>query len=270
MHICRRSPTGNSCHRGRRREVLSPMNERTEAIVLHALRHTDTSTIVHAYTRKRGHLTFAVKGGSTSGKGSRGASGRRLLTRKLSLVEVDYGYIPGREVLRPTEVRSLHTFTAHDASPERGAMALFLSELLYRTLRFPTGDERLFDFLRETVLALDDPATPMGNFHLVFLRGYAEMLGLSPHEGTYVAGSLFDPEEGMYVPSVRSTASSFPADESSALHALHGITYSESSSLRIDQGLKRRLLQSMIEYLRVHLGHFAPLRSLDVIYTLFA
>ena len=245
------------------------MNERSEAIILHALRHSDTSTIVHAYTRQRGHITFVINGGTSSRRSSR-SSVRRLMTRPLSLVEVDYALSGKRELLHASDVRSLHSFETIDSSPERSAMALFLSELLYRTLRFPNGDEPLFDYLRSALLALDDPKTAMGNFHLVFLMQYIAALGLSPHTDSYSSGALFDMEEGSYVAARTPYATLLPTDESAALYALRSITFEDSTSVRFPAELKQRLIRSLIEYLRIHLGNFPPLQSLDVIYTLFA
>ena len=61
------------------------MNEKTEAIVLHSIKHSDTSTILHLLTEKFGHLAFAVSG--IRGKRSRI---KASMLMPLTLLEIDF------------------------------------------------------------------------------------------------------------------------------------------------------------------------------------
>lgn len=60
----------------------------------------------------------------------------------------------------------------------RRCVALFISEILYRTLAHPQQDEQLFNFLVDTLRELDTCSDPQ-NAHLRFLVAYAEQLGFA-------------------------------------------------------------------------------------------
>lgn len=60
----------------------------------------------------------------------------------------------------------------------RRCVALFIAEILSRTLAHPQQDEQLFDFLTETVRGLDTCPDPQ-NEHIRFLIRYAEQLGFA-------------------------------------------------------------------------------------------
>lgn len=60
----------------------------------------------------------------------------------------------------------------------RRCVALFISEILFRTLTHPMQDESMFAFLEQTVCELDTCLDPE-NAHIRFLVRYAELLGFA-------------------------------------------------------------------------------------------
>ncbi|MGN1240236.1 MAG: DNA repair protein RecO, partial [Paludibacteraceae bacterium] len=63
----------------------------------------------------------------------------------------------------------------------RRTVALFIAEVLYRTLRHPMADEALFDFIATTIRLLDTTEQPE-NIHLAFLIQLAAHLGFAIDE----------------------------------------------------------------------------------------
>ena len=134
----------------------------TEAIVLSLEPVSDKAQVTHVYTRTGGRERYKV-----FGLGRRHAIG---VYSPLSLVQLT----TDKTSVRTAQLTYVPQTLMTDA--RKRAVALFISEVLYHTLRYPMTDERMFDFLANAVRALDETEEPQ-NFHLRFLIAFAAMLG---------------------------------------------------------------------------------------------
>ena len=134
----------------------------TEAIVLSLEPVSDKAQVTHVYTRTGGRERYKV-----FGLGRRHAIG---VYSPLSLVQLT----TDKTSVRTAQLTYVPQTLMTDA--RKRAVALFISEVLYHTLRYPMTDERMFDFLANAVRALDETEEPQ-NFHLRFLIDFAAMLG---------------------------------------------------------------------------------------------
>lgn len=134
----------------------------TEAIVLSLEPVSDKAQVTHVYTRTGGRERYKV-----FGLGRRHAIG---VYSPLSLVQLT----TDKTSVRTAQLTYVPQNLMNDA--RKRAVALFISEVLYHTLRYPMTDERMFDFLANAVRALDETEEPQ-NFHLRFLIDFAAMLG---------------------------------------------------------------------------------------------
>ena len=77
-------------------------------------------------------------------------------------------------------------------------MALFMAEVLYRLVReYDEPNQALFDFVWNSVGALDSMDEGVANFHLWFLANLSRFLGFCPGND-YSADDWFDIREGLY------------------------------------------------------------------------
>ena len=123
---------------------------------------SDKAQVAHVYTRTGGRERYKV-----FGLGRRHAIG---VYSPLSLLQLT----TDKTSVRTAQLTYVPQTLMNDA--RKRAVALFISEVLYHTLRYPMADERMFDFLANAVRALDDTEEPQ-NFHLRFLIDFAAMLG---------------------------------------------------------------------------------------------
>lgn len=145
----------------------------TDAIVLSLQPHSDKAHTLHLYTRASGRVNYKVYG-----IGRKNAIG---MYNPLSLIQItgdDVSALQERGNKPPTlrSVQLCHVANNTFADPYKRTIALFISEILYHTLRHPMPDEPMFDFLSESVRELEETAEPQ-NFHLQFLVGLAAQLG---------------------------------------------------------------------------------------------
>ncbi|MBO4250997.1 MAG: recombination protein O N-terminal domain-containing protein [Paludibacteraceae bacterium] len=152
----------------------------TDAIVLSLQPHSDKAHILHAYTRACGRVNYMVYG-----LGRKHAIG---IYTPLSLIQITADH----DSSKPPTVKesALLSPFSFQLTPQKRAVALFLSEVLFHVLRHPMPDEPMFAFLAQEVMALHDTEEPQ-NFHLAFLAGFAEKLGFAiPETFNYTPAPL--------------------------------------------------------------------------------
>ncbi|MCR5050575.1 MAG: DNA repair protein RecO C-terminal domain-containing protein [Paludibacteraceae bacterium] len=158
----------------------------TDAIVLALQPQSDKVHLLHAYTRAGGRVNYKVYG-----IGKHHAAG---VYTPFSLIQItaDYPSVPSR-LPSVREATRLMGEQRHSVGDDfyKHSIALFLSEVLYRTLRHPMPDDRLFDFLASAVIHLsslpcdDSGRMELSNFHIVFLVSLAAQLGFAIDENVY-------------------------------------------------------------------------------------
>ena len=106
------------------------MLQKTLGIVLHTLKYKDTSLIADIYTEVAGRASFMV-----SIPRSRKAAVKPVLFQPLALVELEADFRPNATIYKVKEAKSLYPFATLPYDPYKSAIALFLSEFLYRAVR---------------------------------------------------------------------------------------------------------------------------------------
>ena len=137
----------------------------TDAIVLSLQPHSDKAQVLHAYTRTGGRVNYMVYG--------IGRKNPRGLYAPFSLVQITADHSPNRP---PTVKETTGVYSPYsEMDYTKQTVALFLSEVLYHTLRYPMEDKQLFEFIASSVRQLD--SNP--NFHIHFLVNLAAKLGFA-------------------------------------------------------------------------------------------
>ena len=196
----------------------------TDAIVLSLQPQSDKAHILHAYTRAYGRVSYKV-----FGLGRKHAIG---LYSPLSLLQITASYPASRPAVIKEAARLPYSGTLSSAAIYKQTVSLFVSEVIFHTLRYPMSDEPMFDFLAQSVRALETTEEPQ-NFHLYFLAGFAARLGFAIEEGSSLAASLEK------VPG--------------------GLTRQE----------RQQLLNRLCDYFAAHVDTWQPPRSLEVLTEVF-
>ena len=222
------------------------MLQKTQGIVLHSLKYKDTSIIVDIYTEVSGRASFLVPVSR-----SRKAAVKSVLFQPLSLVELEADFRPNTSIYKVKEAKSFYPFTSIPYDPYKSAIALFLSEFLYRALREEAENRPLFA-------------------HLVFLMRLSRFLGLYPNLEDYHGGDYFDLQNACFTPLRPQLHSDYIAPEEAArLTRLMRMNYETMHLFAMSRMERARCLTIMNEYYRLHLPDFPVLKSLEVLKELF-
>jgi DNA repair protein RecO (recombination protein O) len=150
---------------------------RTRGIVLNHLKYGETSLIVRVFTEYSGLQSFIVKGFRSAKN-----KGKISLFQPLSLIEIDLPEHAKSDLLIFKDARALHHYSSISSTIEKHSMFVFLSEVLNKILCFSQAENELFEFVYNSLVALDQASEPCNNFHLIFLCDLTNYLGIRPVE----------------------------------------------------------------------------------------
>jgi len=239
------------------------MQVKTSGIILHSIKYTDSTTIITVYTRQFGKVSYMVRGVNKKKSANPAA-----ILQPLSLVEMDVYHTPGKNIQRLREMRMGYPFSGIPFDPVKNALALFLSEVLFRTLRQTEPDDNLYLFIENSILQLDCTVTGISNFHLVFLLKLTRYLGFEPNQDDEQV-NYFDLMNGVFLnvkpPHAHVALPEVSADFIRVLNA----DYATMHNLAFTRARRTALLESIVEYYQLHIPDFHGLHSLAVLQSLF-
>lgn len=236
---------------------------RSQALVLHQIPYSDAFSVVHLYTREFGRQAYLLT------RSRKNSKLRQSLFQPLSLIEYEADHKGSRELQRLKEARSLFAFTGIPMDPVKNAIALFLSEVLYRALEERESNPALFDFLVQSVEILDLCREGAANFHLVFLIKLTRYLGFYPNLEDKAPGKYFDLQAGTFCSLQPSHRDWLSPEDAQGFAVLLRINFENMPAFRYDRYQRQRILRQTLDYYRLHLSEFPRIKSLDVLQELF-
>lgn len=145
--------------------------ENIELIVLATTPVGENAIVVHTLSREYGRRGFLLRPGKKAGM---------ALFLPLNIMEADVVENP------KSQLWSLRGIQLKDGLPgirgnlHKNTMTLFLSEVLFRTLRDGQAEDGLFDWCVGSILTLNALQADFANFHVRFLLELAGALGFRP------------------------------------------------------------------------------------------
>ena len=240
------------------------MLQKSFGIVLHSIKYNDVSNIVDIYTERSGRASFLVKLPR-----SKKATVKSVLFQPLSIIEFEADYRPTSNLHRVKEAKSFYPFSSLPYDPYKSAIALFIAEFLYRAVREEVENKPLFAYLLHSIQWLDEQDKGFANFHLVFLMRLSRFLGLYPNLENYNNGDYFDLLNACFIAKKPFHNSFIEPDDASRLVNLMRMNFETMHLFAMSRVERNRCLLIIIDYYRLHLPEFPPLKSLDVLKELF-
>lgn len=231
-------------------------------VTLKTTKYSDTQTILTAFSREHGRVSFSLPAGT-----GKAAARMRALTMPLSVIECvserkggGREILPMRQVVQDLPLASLHT------DPVKQMMAMFLSEVLSVVLQGGEADSSLFDFLVGSIRVLDAAdAGRSANFHICFLLNLGRHLGIEPDVSTYVPGAIFDMSDGRWRTTAPLNRGYLQPDDAGTVFRLLRMTYANMHRFGFNRMQRNAILDGILEFYSVHYVSLRHLRSLDIL-----
>ncbi len=250
------------------------MLAKSQIIVLHTIKHGDTGIVVQCYSNTAGRTALYFRGSS---KKSNNAS----LLHKLNILDV-VAYSSGNGTM-PTikEISVPYNLSTLRSDIYKSSIAIFISELLGKTVREAEANPHLYSFISSSVQILEHTTDGVSNFHIHFLTHLCKMLGFMPMDNFSSTSPIFDMASARFIPQPFGAApygcQPIGQVESRLLHTLMGTPstnlgklYCGGEELHLNGEVRLSFAKRMIEYISHHIGNTIEMKSLDILHQIFA
>jgi DNA repair protein RecO (recombination protein O) len=240
------------------------MISQSKAIVLHLLKYSETSVIATLYTEAFGRQSYIINGiRSPKSKQKTG------LLQPLFLLEIEAYHKSGREVQRLKEFRLDLVYQTIPFDVVKSSIAMFLSEIMHKTIRNEESDSELFQFIHESLLYFDSMKQGSANFHLWFLANLLRFLGVQPENNYSEMYQWFDLKNGKFLISKPIHPSTPNTEDSRLLSELFLLDHEAMHTFNINGIQRSRLLEFLLEYYTIHFEKIGKINSLKVLGEIF-
>ena len=240
------------------------MLTRIRGIVLHHIKYKENSAIVNMYTDLHGRQSYLIN----CVRGKKGQNHANLL-QPLFFLEMEVYHRPYREMHRIKEFNQYITFRNLPFDLNRSTQAMFIAEVLYRSLKEEEPNPELFEFLLHSIQWLDTSEKYFSLFHLLFLVQLTKYLGFYPENNYSSRIGYFDLRNGQFTGNEQIHPDILNREVSLYFHQLLKKSFSNLQSLKIEHTVRAQLTDSLLDYYRFHIQSFGKLRSLAVLKEIF-
>lgn len=243
------------------------MNYKTiRLITLHTLKYSESSLLVYAYTDLFGRQTYLLRGVRSAKNHSAAAH-----FFPLNMLDAEVYHKPSANIQHIKEFHTAHPLNNIRANLNKSAIALFLGELLYKSIKEEEANDSLFRFLAESIHTLNDLTCSVANFHLYFLVQFCTRLGIAPLPNYHPDHAPhFDVTQGLFVPPDPRSDSLFSREESLLFAQLSALpSAAQAASIPLNGAQRHQFVLQIIRYLHYHLGVSLEIKSPEVLRQLF-
>ena len=226
------------------------MQSVTDGIVIHLQKHSDKMSMLQLFTREHGKVVCSVYGTRKYNN----------ILQPLSVIEAELN-IKSQSGICQLRSASLAIPAQNIACDiRRHSIAVFIAEILSRTLKHPMTDEALFDYLISIVKDLNNTDSPE-NLHLRFLLCFTDFLGITPE---WTSGCWLDMQTGEMRETQPAHKDCFSPEETEIICLL--LT---NEKTRIERRMRQNLLRKLCQYYSLHLTDFQVPKSLEILIEIF-
>ena len=216
-----------------------PSPATSRIVVLHLTKFSDHGLVLHTIDSTAGRRSFLVRGIK---RGNAVA-----VFHPLSILDVVSAESPKSSLCHLREWEPAQPLHGIRGDLVKSSVAMFVSEVLYRSFTNELSDPQFFEWLCGAVATLDAASGSIANYPLWFLVSYAVQLGFRP-------GDPVEPQ-GIFTPA-----------ESDLLRRMLHATFSETLAIPLSASRRQAFARKMLQYLSWHLGTTIDAKSMDVLH----
>ncbi|MEI9919652.1 MAG: DNA repair protein RecO [Bacteroidota bacterium] len=213
------------------------MLAKTTGVVFRFIKYGDTSIIVNIFTSQFGLQSYIV-----NGVRSRTGKGKIALYQPLTLLELVVYHKETTTIMRIKEAKCIYAFQQIHGDVKKTTIALFIEELINKSIREEAHAAELCDFLITSLITLDKSDRPE-NFHLIFMIQLAKHLGFQPQNAQEVLGGRV-----------------MDFDEEKSLNLIL-----KDSNVILTNSQRRNILDALLRFYSMHVENFGTMKSLSVL-----
>jgi len=228
------------------------MQKKTKGLVINYIKYKESSIIVKIFTRDLGLKSYIV-----NSVRSAKAKSKMGFYQPLTLLDLVVYDKEKSTLNRISEVKLHYAFQRIPFDFYRSGVAMFVGEVLGKSIYENYHNEHLYDFLEEAITYLDQEETNIQLYPISFLLETSKFLGF----GTSDSAELFEQLFGLV------HDDDFALEEKKYLNEL--MKNSFSSSVRVPAVYRRKIMDDLLKFYQLHLDGFSELKSIKVLRSLY-
>jgi DNA repair protein RecO (recombination protein O) len=233
---------------------------KTRGIVLKTKKYSETSIIADIYTEEKGMRSYIISG--VRSKKARVSAG---LLQIMTPVEIVAYHRDGKDLTRLKEIKPHYVFQSIPFEVAKGAVGTFMVEIAQKTIKGEEAQPSLFSFLLGHFIYLDETPHPYANLHLHFMVNLTEHLGFLPSDSYSEESAFFDLQDGRFVAEAPSHPYWLGNSTSAKFSQLLHLSKEQCHTIPFKREERKSLLQSLINFYRLHIENFPPIYSNEIL-----
>lgn len=233
---------------------------KTKGIVLRARKYSETSVIVDVFTELKGLRSYIVSGVRTQN-----AKVSASLLQIMTPLEIVAYHREDRELTRLKEVKPLLVFQSIPYDIRKGAVGIFMTEIVQKTIHGHEEHPELFNFLLDTFIFLDETTHSFANLHLHFMLLLTEHLGFFPGGEYSEETPFFDLQEGVFTDLQPFHSNWLSPHFSKKASQLLKSAKAECHNISLSRDERKYLLNQLLNFYRLHIEHLPVVHSHQVL-----
>jgi len=232
------------------------VNCKTKGIVIGHTKHTDSMLILHAFTEELGWISFFHRVG--------GKDKSRALFQAMTVLDLDFEFKENKDLQQGIKLSLNTAFPNIYNDVTRMAVAMFMAEVLRKSLHKHYVNQQLFHSCVETLDALnrnkDFSILPI-SFMLELVKAMGFEIILPEIAGQY----RFDPEEGCFTTAQSKTLAQLDTASSQSLIELIESPDTANYQKSVPASHRKSILRVLLVFLKSHLGIQQEIKSHEVL-----
>jgi len=243
------------------------MTHKTKGIVLRTVKYGETSVVATIFTEKFGIQTYMVNGVRTTQK--KGSKAAMMQPGAILDMEVYHNELKGMQRIKECNWHVIYQQLFSDVI--KNSIAVYVIELLTKTLKQPEANDELFCFCEDCFLFLDQSEmADAANFALYFSLQLPQFMGFkiqSPDPGLETESEIYlDLKEGIFVTD-KPKHNYFIQGELTkhTIELLKVIHPEELNEVKLNKEIRKILLTAYQQYYALHLQDFGQMKTMKVL-----
>ena len=191
------------------------------------------------------------------------------LLQPLCLNEVVFNNNEKNQLYIPKEISAWYQFTTLPFDVIKSSQALFINELIYRSVREEEANPGFFNFLIQNIIYLDQSTPAQANLHIVFALHLTKFLGFYPLGSFSPQKPYFLLKEGIYSKFKTSGDCYLDQQQSELFDKLLKSTPEESGQIKLSSDTRKKILEKIMLYYQLHHIGLGEIKSLEVLSEVF-
>lgn len=217
--------------------------EKTNAIILKSLPYTDTRTIVRCFSQEEGYMSFITNDSHYKKK-------KNFLPMGIAEIE----FFRNKRGELHSLIRISHTHPLFSVYADIGRMNILLLwvEILEGLLSREEADETLYEYIKTSVIHMEENPHTASNFNLFFLYNLLRLIGIGIDTSTYKPGYEFCITDGSFQPPGKNARNVSGPNSAKIIHSLCTGRLDYTEKLRLNGKARSVLLDILLLYIDRH------------------